>query len=171
MGKLVGSVLILTGSMLFLYNWGDSVRRRQVRMREIIRMFRSWEYTLQTRRMRVTDFLEQFRFAGSTLKEVFEEVRGGLLTYEYPSGEIVWEQMVKKHKKTLGLSSDAYVILLQSAESFFGTNQREALQSIRQCILLMQRCMQQEQESYREKRKVYMPVGMLMGVMLVILLI
>lgn len=156
---------------MLLISWGERTIRKQLCMREIVRMFVSWEYALETQRMRVMDFLEQFQFETTALQETMEEVRQRLLAYEYPTGELVWQETLVKHRNAVELPEEAYHVLVQSKDGFFGTNRMEALRCIRQCTAQMQRCIEEERENYRGKRKVYMPVGMLMGVMLVILLI
>lgn len=171
MGKLAGSICILVGCLVLLLRWTESVRQRESLMREIVRFFRRWEYALETKQMRVLDFLAAYPYAEGKLRELTETVREKLLTHTYPAGQIVWKKALEESQSLMRLSEDAYQILLRAGDSFFGTNRMEAAQCVRACIRQMEMLIEEERKSYREKRKVYMPVGMLTGVMFVILLL
>lgn len=171
MGKLAGSVCILTGCMVLLVCWMERMKRSRQSMQEIVRFFRSWEYSLQIRQMRVTEFLETYPYTVPELRLVADEVRRTLLSHTYSTGQEVWEEVLEKHKSVLGVPEDAYQIFIRAADGFFGTNSRQAQQCIQACTGMLECVIKEEQKNYREKRRVYMPVGMLTGVMIVILLI
>lgn len=171
MGKLTGSGLILAGCAALLMNWIENVRQRELCMKELVRMFCSWNYALETQRIRITDFLQQYPFEREELQKAMEEVRCILLTNTCPSGADIWREVLEKHKKSIGLPISAYEVLIQSEDGFFGTNSREASCCMTRCEAQMQQCIELERAKYREKRRVYLPVGMLTGVMLIILLI
>ena len=171
MGKLAGSICILAGCLVLLLRWTESVRQRERLMREIIRFLRSWEYALETRLMRVLDFFASYPYAEGKLRTLTGTVREELLLHTYPAGQIVWQKALEESRAQMRLSEEAYRILLCAGDSFFGTNRMEAAQCVRACIRQMENTIEEERKSYREKRKVYMPVGMLTGVMIVILLL
>lgn len=171
MGKLVGSASILAGCLVLLIRWTESIRQSQHLMCEIVRFFRRWEYALETRQMRVLDFLTAYPYAEDQLRKLTETVQKELLSHTYPMGQIVWKKALEENRSAMQLPEEAYQILLRAGDSFFGTNRMEAMQCIKACIRQMENTIEEERKSYREKRKVYMPVGMLTGVMLVILLL
>lgn len=171
MGKLVGSILILTGCLVLLFRWMENMKQRQCMLHEIIRFFHSWEYALETKKMRVMDFFDSYSYAQIVLQKVTHDVRDELYLHTYPTGQTVWQKILEQHKDKIHVPEEAYQILLRAGDSFFGTNRAEAMQCIRACIRQMEAVIEEERKSYREKRKVYMPVGMLTGVMLVILLL
>ena len=98
-------------------------------------------------------------------------MRRTLLSHTYSTGQEVWEEVLEKYKSVLGVPEDAYQIFIRAADGFFGTNSRQAQQCIQACTGMLECVIKEEQKNYREKRRVYMPVGMLTGVMIVILLI
>lgn len=171
MGKLIGSLCILTGCTVLVASWMEHMKRRGQCMLEIIRFLGDWEYCLQIKKMRVPAFLETYPFAVPEFRLMMEDIRTGLLSHSYPTGQEVWRGALEKHKSALGLPEEACQILMRSADGFFGAGSRQAQQCIRTCIQMMESVSEQERKNYREKRKVYMPVGMLTGVMIVILLL
>ena len=75
-------------------------------MQEIVRFFRSWEYSLQIRQMRVTEFLETYPYTVPELRLVADEVRRTLLSHTYSTGQEVWEEVLEKYKSVLGVPED-----------------------------------------------------------------
>ena len=132
MGKLAGSVCILTGCMVLLVCWMERMKRSRQSMQEIVRFFRSWEYSLQIRQMRVTEFLETYPYTVPELRLVADEVRRTLLSHTYSTGQEVWEEVLEKYKSVLGVPEDAYQIFIRAADGFFGTNSRQAQQCIQE---------------------------------------
>lgn len=171
MGKLAGSICILTGCFMLLLRWTEHVKQRECVMREILRFLRSWEYTLKMKRMRVIDFFDTYPYAPGCLQSITDEVKEMLLAHTDPTGQTAWRNALKKYERQIGMSHEAYEIFVRAGDSFFGTNRKEATQCVDMCIRQMEEVMAEERKNYREKRKVYMPVGMLTGVMLVILLL
>lgn len=171
MGKLAGSICILAGCLVLLLHWTERVKKREEVMRECLRFLQSWEYTLKTKRMRVIDFFDTYPFTQSCIKSITDEAKALLATHTDPMGQSAWRNALKKYEEQIDVSKEAYEILGHAGDSFFGTNRMEATQCVCTCIRQMQEVMEEERKSYREKRKVYMPVGMLTGVMLVILLL
>ena len=126
---------------------------------------------LEVRQMRIAEFLETYPYDVPELEHVADEVQHDLLLHIYPTGQEVWQKVLKRQKHTLGLPEDAFQVLLRAGEGFFGNNHRQTQQCITSCIRQMETVIGEEREHYLEKRKVYMPVGMLTGVMVVILLL
>lgn len=171
MGKLAGSICILTGCFVLLRHWTECVSQREDLMRELLRFLRSWEYALKMKRMRVMDFFDTYPYAKNCLKQITDEVKAMLVMHTDPMGQSAWQNVLKKYEGQIGLPKEAFAILVRAGESFFGTNREEAIQCVSACIRQMEEVMEEERKRYREKRKVYMPVGMLTGIMLVILLL
>ena len=171
MGKLVGGACVLIGFVILLACWMERMKRNIRNMLSIVRFLQSWAYVLEVRQMRIAEFLETYPYDVPELEHVADEVQHDLLLYIYPTGQEVWQKVLKRQKHTLGLPEDAFQVLLRAGEGFFGNNHRQTQQCITSCIRQMETVIGEEREHYLEKRKVYMPVGMLTGVMVVILLL
>ena len=171
MGKLVGGACVLIGFVILLACWRERMKRNIRNMLAIVRFLQSWAYVLEVRQMRIAEFLETYPYDVPELEHMADEVQHDLLLYIYPTGQEVWQKVLKRQKHTLGLPEDAFQVLLRAGEGFFGNNHRQTQQCITSCIRQMETVIGEEREHYLEKRKVYMPVGMLTGVMVVILLL
>ncbi len=171
MGKIVGGGCVLIGFVILLACWMERMRKNMRNMLAIVRFLQSWAYVLEMKQMRVAEFLETYPYDVQELKYVADEVRHDLLLHIYPTGQEVWQKALERQKHALGLPEGAFQVLLRAGEGFFGTNHRQTQQCIASCIRQMETVIGEEREHYLEKRKVYMPVGMLTGVMVVILLL
>ena len=67
------------------------------------------------------------------------------------------------------LTKEQWEILHQASDAFFGVNCDEALRNTRRSIQGLKEAQSREQGEFLQKQKVYMPVGMLGGILLIIL--
>ena len=89
----------------------------------------------------------------------------------YASGRTACQEVLLVNKKNLPLLGEAYRILEKAADSFFGNSSMESLRCIGICKERMEEELVLSRREYAAKQKVYMPLGMLGGLMLVIFFI
>ena len=77
----------------------------------------------------------------------------------------------KEWEKKFALKEEAGHTLRAAGDAFFGENSQENLRCMQGCRQRMEKCVEKEREEFVRQRSVYMPVGMLTGLMLVILLV
>jgi hypothetical protein len=169
--KLTGILLILLGCAGALLCWIEGEKRKQAMMEEWLRLFVRWEYALRSEHVRLYDFLENYETGqpelGAFLKEVCQRLRKNI----YPTGQQVWLEVLEEHKKRLAPSADAYEIIVQAKNAFFCGSSTESLHTIRICRRRMEECIAAERTDQAGKRRIYVPAGMLGGVVLIILLV
>ena len=122
MGKLVGGACVFIGFVILLACWMERMKRNIRNMLAIVRFLQSWAYVLEVRQMRVAEFLETYPYDVPELEHVADEVQHDLLLHLYPTGQEVWQKVLKRQKHTLGLPEDAFQVLLRAGEGFFGNN-------------------------------------------------
>lgn len=171
MERVMGTALILAGCAGCLLWWIENEKKRQAMMEECIRLFSQWKYALEREHIRLYDFLEQYEPRRAELGELLSEVKKQLLKNCYPSGQLVWQTALQEKKCVLSLQGEAYIVLRDAGDAFFGNSSEESLRCIGVCTARMEKCLIYERDEFAKKRKVYMPAGMLGGLMLVIFLI
>lgn len=171
MGKLLGTILILCGSAGCLYSWRENEKKKQAFMEECIRLFSFWNYVLKQEHMRLYDFLESYETEWKEMQTLLLNLKGILEKNSYASGRAAWQEVLLLNKKKLPLRGEAYSILEKAADSFFGNSSMESLRCIGVCRERMEEELIRHRREYAAKQKVYMPLGMLGGLMLVIFLI
>lgn len=171
MERLLGIGLILLGCAGALLGWMEEERGKQEMMQECIRFFAHWQYALKSGQVRLYDFFEQYESGQESLADCLAEVTGLLQKNCYATGQEVWKQVLIKHKKQLLLRGESFRILLESADAFFSDSSMEGLRCIGVCRERMETCLAFSREEFFRKKRVYMPLGMLGGVVLIILLV
>ena len=169
MGKLIGTALILTGCMGFLVSWYDRHRRRQRTLEAFLRLLVSWESCLEREKMRLSDFLEHYVSHEPQMEEFLAQLGEAIAQRRCPTGEELWREALLCRRRVLELDEELLELLLPAGGAFFGRSRRESIQcagAVRERIAAR---LSQERAEFAKKQKVYVPVGMLGGVLLVIL--
>lgn len=171
MERLIGMLLILTGVGGMLLSWHEKKYRQLAVMQAAIRLFSRWQYALTKEQMRLYDFLEACEGEFPELSSLLREVRERLQENRYPSGALVWQQVLGQQRSFLSLEPEASRILMDAADGFFGNTRETCIRCMEVCRCRMEEELKKEKSEMDRRWKVYMPVGMLGGVILIILLI
>ena len=171
MEKLVGMLLILAGCAGMLFSWQEKKRRQQIFMGECIRLLEGWKYALSRGHVRLYDFLEEYEYRVPEMEELLKMLRERLEKNVYPSGIFVWQKILWEKRTELPIGDEAYRILLDAGDAFFGNNSEACLRCALACRERMEEVMTEEKKDMARKWRVYMPVGMLGGTILIILLV
>lgn len=170
-GKLMGIICILVGCAGVLLSWQERKRRQQAFMGECIRLFARWKYAISREHMRLYDFLEEYECRVPEMEEFLRLLKARLMTNTFPSGNQVWQNLLMEKREVLPLGEEAYRIFLDAGDAFFGDSSEECLRCVKVCEEQMEETMAEEKRDMERKWKVYMPVGMLGGTILIILFI
>lgn len=171
MGRLLGIGLILSGCAGTLMGWYEMQKKRQALMEECIRLFAHWHYALERENIRLYDFLEEYPARFVEVKKLLMELKNLLEQNCYQSGRIAWKKLLEENDSAFPLTGEAWQILEDAGDAFFGNNSQESLRNIEICMRRMEEELKSARTELVKKWKVYMPVGMLGGVILIILLV
>lgn len=171
MGRIIGMVCILMGCAGALLNWYERKKRQQAFMGECIRLFSRWQYALLKEHMRLYDFIESYDGRWKEMDDLMQELERRLQQNCYPSGIVAWQQLLQEKRHILPLGEESFHIFSDAGDAFFGNSREEVLRCTEACRLRMEEALAAEKKETVRRWKVYMPVGMLGGVMLIILLI
>jgi hypothetical protein len=130
-----------------------------------------WGFSLRSGHIRLYQFLEQYEPLQPEFEKALEEVSRLLRQNLYPSGREVWRHVMGERRKKLSLSGEAHEILLKAGDAFFCGSSGESLHTMEICRERMEECLARERGELAGKRRVYIPMGMLGGVVLIILLV
>lgn len=171
MGKLTGIALILCGCGGILVNWYERQKRRQRTAAVFIQLLVSWEYSLEREKMRLSDFLEQYTTGNTRMDAFLETLNRTLKTCSFPTGDVLWREVLEQYREDLDLSDTIWEFMCSASGAFFGSNRKESMQCAEATRRRIEEQLAEERREFVRRQKVYMPVGMLGGVLLVILLI
>lgn len=171
MGKLTGIVLIICGCGGFLVNWYERQKKSQGAAAAFAQLLASWEYCLEREKMRLSDFLEQYTAGNDLLDDFLETLNRTMKTCSFPTGDALWREILKQYREDFDASDVIWELMISASGAFFGGNRRESMQCAKATRRRIEEQLMEERREFVRRQKVYMPVGMLGGVLLVILLI
>lgn len=171
MARIFGTVLILAGCAGFLYKWAEGEKARQRMAGEWIRLFVRWGYALEQEHVRLYDFLSFYETADASMQAFLDEVCICMRNHQNPSGQKIWQDCLQKHKRELQIGQEGWEILTSAAGAFYGESSAENLRCNEICRKRMEKFLAESRLEFFKKQRVYLPVGMLTGVVMIILLV
>lgn len=169
MGKVIGIFLVLGGIAGGLYQWTEVQRERQKRIEEFALFLHKSIYAMETEKIKVVDYFSKYISQDSRITEFLHEIAARLSQNIYPKGQEVWEDVLKEKEQEWNLDKETFGLILKSGNGFFGQSRAENIS------LLQKQLQELEKEQFRIKekdareKKLWVPVSMLSGIMLVIL--
>ncbi len=171
MWKAIGMMCLFGGIVSFLYDWVLRQKMRHNRLEEFIIFLQKSSFAMEEEKVRIIDYFESYRSRDCVLEETLKEIANRLKKNIYPNGQMVWEEVFGEKKEKWNYDEEILSLILAAGNGFFGKRRSENLCFLRKSIqqLEMQRDKQREKDA--QERKVWIPVGMLSGIMLMIILI
>ena len=171
MGKMMGMFCFLGGIAYLLYNWVLEQKNQSRRLGEIQIFLQKSICAMGEEKIRMIDYLKSYSSREKLLEETLQEIARRLEQKVYPSGEQVWEDVFREKQLKWNLDEDTFEIILELGRGLFGKKRSENLMFLKKGL----RNLEQQQEKKKEKdvkaRKVWIPVSMLGGIMLMIILV
>lgn len=169
--KIMGIVILAIGIVGYMYDWMNRHITRNKRMEEILIFFRKAVYAMEETHTPWIRFFEDYQGGVLEITDSIHEVACRLKEHRYPKGETAWQDVMMENRESLDLSKEAFDLMYSSGDAFFGKSQKENLEQLNLYIKLLYECKEQERKEFAEKKRVWIPVGALGGVMIIIILI
>lgn len=172
MWKGIGAILILLGVAGCLHRWYLQQKEKQERLEELIQFVHKSIHVMETEKMKAIDwFLKYKNKRDFLLNETLSEIAKRLQTNTYASGHAVWEDVFFEKWQKLGFEEDVLQCLIQLGSGFFGKSRVENIGILQRGLKELEALQKKNKEKDAQERKVWVPVGMLGGVMIIILFI
>jgi stage III sporulation protein AB len=169
MGKIVGIVLLFLGIAGGLYQWIELQKERQMRIEEFCLFLHKSMFRMQTEKIKVIEHFAKYTSKDAKINESLQEISKRLSENIYPDGQVVWEEVIKE--KVWDLDKEIMLMILKSGNGFFGRNREENISFLKKQLEELEKQQIKSKEKDAKERKVWVPVGMLSGVMVAILFI
>ena len=169
MGKIVGIVLVLGGIAGVLYQWIEIQKERQKRVEEFVVFIHKLIFAMETEKVKLIDYFTNYESQDMELSKTLKEVAARLRKNMYPSGQSVWEAILKEEEKNWDLNKDMFEVILKCGTGFFGRSRDENISFLKKQLEEIKGLQMSVRDKDTKERKVWIPVSMLGGVMVVIL--
>lgn len=174
--KCTGALIILSACAGILFSWRCSCNLRIREMEMLCDLYRSAYHMMQAEHIRMPLFFARFGNAAECGKApasavgTFSCLLGRLLEERvYPTGEMAWQEAVRG--TDWHLKKEEMSLLLMSGSAFFGRDLSDNLDKLERFEMQMKACCQHAKSDFAEKNRVWTPVGLLLGVLLVIVFV
>ena len=171
MGKVIGSVSLFVGIIGFLYSWVMEQKRQQQHMEEVLLFVQRSIYAMEGEKIRIIDYLENYDSRDTLLKDTLREIARRLRLHSFPDGRLVWETVFMEKQLSFGMDEESFAIVLALGNGFFGRRREENASILRRSLRQLEEQGKRRKELDANARKLWIPVGMLGGIMLMIILI
>ena len=169
--KLVGICVIFGGILGGIVSWNEN-RRMKIGDMVLLEQFVSHAvYRLETEKVYVAELLEVTGEISDRLRDTFQDIVAKMQKNDCPFGERIWTEVWRKHRGEWNFSEQFLFLVTECAKGLFGDNLRENIDVLKHIREQMQIQIQEEKVQWREKQKVFTPVGILGGIMIVIILL
>lgn len=170
MGKVIGTLLLFGAIGGGLYNWLCSQREKQSRMEAFGIFLQKSIFVMEKEKVHIIPYLKGYFCKEEILKETLEEIAERLSRNQFPDAVEVWETVFWEKRKRLGVSENVLNIMKASGQGFFGRSREENICFLQKCLKELEAESGRIKEKDAQERKVWVPVGMLGGIMLLIIL-
>ena len=171
MGKVIGMICVLGGIASFLYSWVLEQKKRHGRLEELIMFLKKSIFAMEEEKVRIIEYFEGYKSRDAVLEDTLKEIAKRLRRNVYPDGQVVWEEVFWEKKADWNYEEETFGMILAAGNGFFGRKRSENLCFLRKSIKQLEMQRDKSKEKDAQERKVWIPVGMLGGIMLMIILI
>lgn len=171
MGKVIGILLLFSGIVGFLYDWIKAQKVRQNRVEEFLVFLHKAMFAMDTENIKLIPYFYQYKSEDEVLSETLQEIAYRLQQNIYPEGRSVWEEVFREKEQNWDLDEETFGFIINAGNGFFGKNRSENICFLQKGIKEIELQEKKNKEKNAQERKVWVPVGMLSGIMVVILFI
>lgn len=169
--KILGAAAILLASAGFLTEWRKAYTYRIKELKFMRELYEKTAYMMETERTQIADFLARYASDNIAPSKMMWYLTDSLKKHEFKTGEDAWKNALVQTRGWWHIKAEEEEFIRESSEGFFGRCIEENIGKLRMYEARAKQFMDSAQEDYREKNKVITPVGMLMGIMLIIILV
>lgn len=171
MGNAIGILMFFVGIAGCLYNWLEMQKEREKRLDEVLLFLQKCVFAMENEKIRITTYFKEYRSKDKVLNETLQEVANQLAMCMYPMGIEVWKNVLGEKKREWDFTEESFQILENAGVGFFGTKKEENISFLKKSICELEIQKKKEKEKNMQERKVWVPVSVLGGIMLMIIFV
>jgi len=171
MGKLLGITLIIGGVSGGLIHWQNEQRERQKRIAAFVLFLHKARFIIEAENIKIAHLMKNYSSNEEVLLQTLSEIARRLELNIYPQGQFIWEEVFREEEQNWKVDEETFELMIHAGNGFFGKNREENICFLQKSIREIEEQEKNNRERDAQERKVWIPVGMLSGVMLIILLI
>lgn len=169
--KVIGIILVVAGVIGILFCWYKNTSQSLINLKAIIEMLYSAEYVCVDENVKNSDFFIGIKCTSPVIEKMCNDVGQNMLSHAWPTGMEIWRNTVISFSGGLFLGKEEMSILLETGTSFFSKSQKEKKERIRMYRGQFERAYDKQIDNFKEKKKIYIPLGLMGGILVIIILL
>ena len=126
-------------------------------------------FAMESEQVKLIEYFSKYISKDWYLNAVLYDLAKRLATNTYASGQKAWEDAFTKEKEHLSLDEETFLLVLHAGNGFFGRSLEENVCFLKKMIEELESRKKEIKEKNTKERKVWIPISMLGGVMVMIL--
>ena len=171
MGKIVGITLLMGGIAGSLYQWIESQKVRSKRLEEFIVFIHKFIFAMETEKVKVIEYISNYNGKDEVLEKTLGEIGLCLKENRYPQGQSVWESVLKKEEKNWAFDKETFDVIIKCGIGFFGKSREENISFLKKQLEELEALQRKKRQEDTKERKVWIPVSVMGGLMVVLLFV
>ena len=171
MWKIIGIILFGAGLMGEVYEWIAKNKSREKRLEEMSFFLKKARYAMEEEKVRWIPFFKNYKSKDTVVTQTLHNIAQCLEEHRYPYGEDAWKAVFLEKKREWNCKEACFQMLMQMGNAFFGRSRQENADFMERYSNQLEEWIKKEKEQFTEERKVWIPVSLLGGVMIVIMLV
>lgn len=171
MGKVIGILLLFIGIAGYLYDWMSAQKMRERKVEEFLVFLHKVMFAMDTENIKIIPYFLQYKSEADVLNDSLQEIAYRLQQNIYPKGQSVWEEVFMEKEQNWALDEETFGFMIHAGNGFFGKNRSENICFLQKSIKEIELQEKKNKEKNAQERKVWIPVGMLSGIMIAILFV
>lgn len=171
MGKGIGIAFLFIGIVGYLKNWIQEQTIRQKRIENFILFLQKSVFSIETENVKWIPYFRHYPSKDKVLTDTLQDIADKLEQNIFAKGQDAWEEVFLEKEQNWGLEHEIFTVMLGAGNGFFGRSREENICFLNKTIKELEIQENKMREKDAKERKVWIPVGMLSGIMLVIIFI
>ena len=171
METIIGIGFLFCGIAGGLFEWVKRQKIKQKRLQEFQLFVKKTMFAMETEHIKLIPYFLQYQCKDEVLIDFLNEVALRLQDHRYPKGEIAWEEVFMEKKQNWDMDEETFLMMIHVGNGLFGKHRTENLKFLQKSVEDMEVQLRKNKERDSKDRTVWIPVGMLGGVMIAILLV
>ena len=172
--KLIGCCGIIVGAAGLFFEWKSREKKQIQQLQELEHFLQKGAFSIEKECKPSRVFFQEYiEWDGKdpVFVGILQELEENLKSNTFSTGEKAWQAAWETYKEKWRPGEEEWQVILSMGETFFGKDRKEMVFQMRAYEQRLLKLEQAKKDQMAEKGKIYMPLSISGGLMIILLLI
>lgn len=164
----------MAGALGLFWEWRGQERTRISQIEELERFLQKGVFSIEKELKQSQSFFQEYSQRDTKnplFQEILHTVIENLDSNTFPTGKEAWTRAWETHKKEWRANEEEWKVIIDMGETFFGRDRREMTRQMKAYEQRLKELEKYHRKQMNEKGKIYMPLSISGGFLIILLLI